>query len=591
MYCVALIEVSYEVGNKVGGIHTVLASKAHLMQEMFQPYLLVGFYNPSKSPKEFEELSDVPDDIARVRDVLLREGIVVHYGRWLVRGKPSAVLLELKELWSRLNEIKYLYWEWYRVDSLESDSWFNEPVLWAYAAGRFLKEYIGERSIPVIFHEWLSGGALLYLRKFAPHVPTVFHTHATMLGRVLANVGYDLYGLIERRDGDPVDLAYRHHIQAKHLMESASARHAHVFTTVSEVTAREAEFILGRTPDLILPNGLDMSAVPPMEELSHMHVVNERRINDFVRAYFGPYYPVDVSDTMYFFFSGRYDLRVKGIDVLLEALALLNERMRRENVSKNVVFFLFVAREGYPLNPEVLHNLTVYETMQEQIRAYLPSLEDRILSRLVDGRLPDADLFDDRFTYELRRLMITFRQPQGRLPPVSTHIPGPDDYILNRLGELGLNNAAENPVKVIYYPTYVGPGDGLLGMGYYEMITGMHLGVFPSYYEPWGYTPLETAAYGVPSITTDVAGFGRYILSEYGEFARRSGISVLSRRGVDDDRFAENLADAMFWVATMPRRERLERKIEAKYMANKADWRTLVSAYRSAVTLASRSAP
>ncbi len=582
-----LVEVSYEVGNKVGGIHTVLASKAHLMSKRFSPYLLVGFYSPQKSPREFEESDAVPEEIGRVSDVLTKDGVVLHYGRWLVPGKPPAVLLELKDIWGQINEIKYKYWEWFKIDSLESDAWFDEPILWSYAVGMFLKEYLGDSKDTVaLFHEWLSGGALLYLKKHAPQVPTIFHTHATMLGRVLANAGYDLYDLIDRRWADPTALAYKHHIQAKHLTERASAQNATVFTTVSEVTAREAAFILGRQPDLVLPNGLDMSVIPSIEDLSYKHIVNKRRINEFVRAYFGPYYPVDLDNTLYFYFSGRYDIRVKGIDVLLPALARLNERMKELGCKKNVVFFLFVARDGYQVNPEVLRNLDVYATIQDHLDEFMPQLRDRILSDLVRGNVPDGSVFDEGFRYELRRLMLTFRQPRDALPPISTHVPAPDDYIANRLRELGLTNKPDDKVKVIYYPAYVRPGDGLLAMNYYDVITGMQLGVFPSYYEPWGYTPLEAAAYRVPAITTDVAGFGRFILSQYGEFARRSGISVLARRGVSDDRFVEDLADAMYWVVSLPRRERLERKIEAVYMAKNADWAKLIDAYVRAAELA-----
>jgi hypothetical protein len=194
---VKLVEVSFEVGNKVGGIHTVLASKARLMKELFSDYLLVGLYNPQKSPKEFEE-GEVPEDIAQAAQVIEAMGGSVHYGRWLVPGKPNAVLIELGGLWDRLNDVKYKYWEWYKIDSLRSDNWFNEPILWSYAVGKFLTEYLKDRrDVVTIFHEWLSGGALLYLRKFAPHVPTIFHTHATMLGRVLANTGNDLYAMID----------------------------------------------------------------------------------------------------------------------------------------------------------------------------------------------------------------------------------------------------------------------------------------------------------------------------------------------------------------------------------------------------------
>ncbi len=403
-----------------------------------------------------------------------------------------------------------------------------------------------------------------------------------MLGRVLANSGYDLYGMIDSGEGNPDELAYKHGIEAKHLMEKASAQNAHVFTTVSDVTAREAKYILGREPDLVLPNGLDMDIIPPMEELSYRHVINERKINEFVLAYFSPYYPIDVDNTLYFFFSGRYDVHVKGIDVLIDALALLNQRLKDEASKRNLVFFFFVAREGYRVNPEVLENMSAFRAVEDFVDSHLPQLRDSLVRAIAEGHFPDGDIFDDAFAYGARRLILRLKQHGGSSAPISTHLPSPDDFVVSRLREVGLTNAPDDPVKVIYYPAYLSPGDGLLNLSYYDMVTGTHLGVFPSYYEPWGYTPLETAAWGVPAITTDVAGFGQYILSGYGEFARRSAISVLPRRGVPDSEFVNGLADVLHWYLTMPRRERLERKIEAKYMAKKADWSELIQAYVTA---------
>ncbi|HID08975.1 TPA: glycogen synthase, partial [Candidatus Micrarchaeota archaeon] len=319
-----LVEVSFEVGNKVGGIHTVLASKSRLMLSLFSPYLAVGYYDPHKSPREFVEETP-PDALMSAIEAVQSLGAEVHYGSWLVPGRPKAVLINPGKLFERLNEIKYYYWDWYRVDSLRSDDWFNVPAVWSYAVGVFLHHLLAsDPNAVALFHEWLSGGALLYLRRHSPATPTVFHTHATMLGRVLANSGYDLYSMIDSRSGNPDELAYRHGIEAKHLMEKAAAQNAHVFTTVSNVTAREAEFILGRRPDLVLPNGLDMQLIPPMEELSVRHVENEKKINEFVLGYFSPYCNIDVDNTLYFFFSGRYDVHVKGIDVLIDALAILN---------------------------------------------------------------------------------------------------------------------------------------------------------------------------------------------------------------------------------------------------------------------------
>ncbi len=585
-----LVEVSFEVGNKVGGIHTVLASKARLMTQLFRSYLAVGYYDERKSPREFIEETP-PDTMMPAMDALRSMGAEVHYGTWLVPGKPKAVLINPGRLAERLNEIKYYYWDWYRVDSLRSDDWFNVPVVWSYAAGVFLHHLLASDPNAVVFaHEWLSGGAVLYLRRHAPHIPTVFHTHATMLGRVLANAGYDLYGMIDSGEGNPDELAYRHGIEAKHLMEKASAQNAHVFTTVSEVTAREAKYILGREPDLVLPNGLDMDIIPPMEELSHRHVVNEKKINEFVLAYFSPYYSIDVDNTLYFFFSGRYDVHVKGIDVLIDALALLNQRLKNEASRRNLVFFFFVAREGYRVNPEVLENMSAFRAVEDFVDSNLPQLRDRLIRSIAEGEFPDGELFDDTFLYGARRLILRLKQHGNGNAPLSTHLPSPDDFVISRLREVGLTNGPEDPVKVIYYPAYLSPGDGLLNLSYSDMVTGTHLGVFPSYYEPWGYTPLETAAWGVPAVTTDVAGFGQYILSEYGEFARRSAISVLQRRNVSDAEFARQLADVLHWYLTMPRRERLERKIEAKYMAKKADWSELIQYYVTAAERALHSA-
>ncbi len=560
----------------------MLSSKAQLMQKHFDSYLAIGFYHPDRSPLEFIE-EDVPPELENAQKVLEENGYGFHYGTWLVPGKPKAILIEPKEAWNRKNEIKYFYWEWGGVDSLRSDAWFDTPAVWSFGVGMLVKE-IWRRNSVVFFHEWLTGGALLYLRRNAPHVPTVFHIHATVLGRTLSNSGVDIYPMIDegvsRRSFCKDDVAYKHGVEAKHLMEKAAASQAHVFTAVSEVTAKEAYYFLGKEPDMVLPNGLDMERIPPIEDLAVYHTQNEKRINEFVLAYFSPYYPMDVDDTLYFFFAGRYEVRSKGIDVLISALGELNRRLKDENSKRNVVFFFWVAREGLPRNPEVLENIARFETIKRHIREKF--------SELFERQLKAVGIWSENFSveedYELRRLMYRFRKHGNA--PLSTHIVPDDDYILRRLKEEGLNNSADDKVKVVYYPAYLGPGDGLLGLWYWEAVTGCHLGVFPSYYEPWGYTPLETAAYGVPSITTDVSGFGKFLISQYGEFIRRAGIMVLPRRGKSDHEFVYELADAMYYVLTLPRRQRIEKKIEAKYMAKNADWQKFIEKYVRAAELA-----
>ncbi len=584
-----LVEVSFEVGNKAGGIHTVLKTKARLMQRLFRDYMLVGFYDERRSPPEFEE-GTPPDWLMDVFDRV--DGAEIHYGTWLVPGKPLAILIEPTGAWREVNWFKGKLWEWYGIDSLrtDADGLYNATLAWGLVVGRLLVELSRVHRISTIFHEWLSAPGMLYIRRHAPHVPTVFHTHATILGRTLANAGYDLYAMVDegirRGKRAPDDLAYRFFIEAKHQMERAAAETAHVFTTVSSVTATECRYILGKSVDLVLPNGLDMERVPPIEEAAVKHTENEEAINDFVRAYFAPYYDIDVERTLYFFFSGRYDIRVKGIDVLIDALSLLNASLKKEGSRKNVVFFFWVAGPRYPLNPEVLANIAEYRSIVDYVEKHVPRLRRRIIEDIARGRLPSADIFDEDFIYGLRKVIFSFRSRQGKLPPISTHLPPEDDFIYRRLREAGLVNRPDDPVKVIYYPAYLSPGDGLLSLSYMDAVTGTHLGVFPSYYEPWGYTPLETAAWGVPAITTDVAGFGQFLRSLYGDWVSRSGIMVLRRRGVDDLRFARELADAMHHVLTLPRRERLEKKIEAKYMAKNAAWENVIDRYAEAVRLA-----
>ena len=292
-----LFEVSFEVCNKVGGIYTVLASKAALMKDYYHRYIAVGPYYENKARLEFREEAP-PADLAAVFADLRKDGIVAHWGTWGVKGEPNAILLEFLGLMPRKDAIKRELWEIARVDSLKAGWDFEEPMLWSWAAGMLIERFAAQSPTKVAahFHEWLAGFGLIYLRSRQAKVATVFTTHATMLGRAIAGSGIDLYSELESMNPD--EAAYRCGVQDKFTAERAAAKAAHVFTTVSEITGMEAAKVLGRRPDILVLNGLDMEKFPTIEETSIKHVASRDRIREYLTYHFFPYYNLDLERTL-----------------------------------------------------------------------------------------------------------------------------------------------------------------------------------------------------------------------------------------------------------------------------------------------------
>ena len=112
-----------------------------------------------------------------------------------------------------------------------------------------------------------------------------------------------------------------------------------------------------------------------------------------------------------------------------------------------------------------------------------------------------------------------------------THtLNNPDQDPINcRIRGIGFANAKADNVKVIYVPCYLNGSDGIFDKTYYDLLIGMDATVFPSYYEPWGYTPLESIAFGVPTITTTLSGFGQWILSTEDATFSECGVNVVAR--------------------------------------------------------------
>ncbi|MEM4239997.1 MAG: glycogen/starch synthase [Candidatus Woesearchaeota archaeon] len=586
----AVCEVSWEVCNKVGGIYTVVASKAAEMTKRYgDNYFLIGPYFPAKAAGIFEETVP-PEQCKECFEDLKKEGIDVHTGIWLVKGSPKVLLIDFSNYTKNTNEIKKKLWETYGIDSLGTDYYdFDEPVVWSWAAGRVIEEmqHVWKKGTVAQFHEWLAGAGILYLKMNKIPVATVFTTHATTIGRALASADINIYQLLDRINADEEARKRGPGCWAKHLLEKACAKNTSVFTTVSEITGIEAEKFLERKPDLLLFNGLDMDKFPTFEQASLRHRIFRARIKEFLLYYYFPYQKFDLENTLLYFIAGRYEFRDKGIDIYIKALAELNERLKKQKDSKTIVAFVFVPGNIRAIRPQLLENKTAYMDIRDSVEDIKEEVKTRLLYLLTSqAPITNESLLDPEFRQEIKPKLKKFLSRKG-YPPISTHelYDEDKDPIMRTLWDSGLDNSPDDKVKVVFYPIYLSGADGLLDTSYYETMQGCHLGVFPSYYEPWGYTPLEAAALGVSSVTTDLAGFGRYIYSECKQ-GKYPGIFVLKRFGRIDADIIKDLADMMEIYSKFTTHERVENKIMAQRVAATADWKFFADRYVEAHNLA-----
>jgi glycogen(starch) synthase len=581
-----LFEVSWEVCNKVGGINTVLRSKAERIIDHYKEnYYVIGPFFANKTAGIFEEHPPI-HDWKWFCDELSREGIILHFGRWLIKGEPNAILIDFNNYFYKANEIKRNLWDDYKIDSLKTGHDYDEPIVWGHAVGRALEKLahvLKDKRLIAQFHEWLSGAALLYLKKHDVKIATVFTTHATVLGRTLSGANLDLYCIkkdtkkcfLEEVDADKE--SYKYGVEAKHMVEKVSANKSDVFTTVSEITGMEAQYILGRKPDIILPNGIDVERFPTFEESSIEHRMHRGNIREFLLSYFFPYYTFDLENTLFYFLAGRYEFRDKGIDVYIKALARLNDRLKKEKSRKTIIAFIWVPTQIRAIRPDFLENKTFYNDIRDALDEKWEEIKKRILYAFISKReIKGNDIFEKDFLLDIKRRVLRLKR-QGS-PFLSTHdVADPNDTIMRHLYDSGLDNMEDDRVKVVFYPIYLTGADGLLDLTYYESINGCHLGVFPSFYEPWGYTPLETAALGVPAVTTDLAGFGKFIQKQISK--NNPGIYVLERLGRTDEEIIEDLAQFMYWYTNLTKSQRVQNKIEAKKLSDSADWSVLIKNY------------
>ncbi len=583
-----VFEVSWEVVNKVGGIYTVVKSKAAIMKDSYKEYYLIGPYFPGKEYVDFEEKTP-PEEIKNAIEKIKSEGIICHFGKWDIEGEPNTILVDFISLVDKKTEIKTGLWNDYKIDSYKSFWDFEEPVIWATAVGRLLEEIsynTKDKKIVGQFHEWLAGTALLHLKKRKAKIATVFTTHATMLGRTLAGNGVDLYGLLNKIN--PEEEAYKYNVQDKFLLERACAQNADVFSTVSEIVGIEAEKILGKKPDVLVLNGLDMDKFPTVEEFSVKHVTCRERLREFLGFHFFPYYTFDLKKTMLLFTCARYEYKNKGLDMFTKALAKLNEKLKAEKSDITVAAFFWIPQDAHGVKMELLENKNYYR----HIKNYVSYYSDKILSNIVyylvaQKELSKENIFTKEFLMEMKKDILQFKRKGN--PQIVTHNINDEksDLIVKNLIDIGLDNKEDDNVKVILNPIYLDGNDGLINLSYYDAMAGCHLGVFPSYYEPYGYTPLESAALGVPALTTDLAGFGRFIQAHLTN-TMDDGIFVTRRYNVSDEEATNKIADTLHKFVIRDKYARAKNKLSAKELAGLADWKILVERYIESHNLALR---
>jgi glycogen(starch) synthase len=583
-----LCEVAWEVCQQLGGIYTVLRSKAPAMVERWgERYVLVGPYNPATSPTEFDPVTPA-GPVGRAVEAVRDEGLEATVGTWLVSGRPRAVLLDPQSVHGRLAEIKYALWEDHHIGLPGGDDLLDDVVAFGYLVERFLRALAREvpagQPLVAHFHEWMAGTAVPALGRSAPAIGTVFTTHATQVGRSMAAGDARFYEHLPGLDWR--EAARETGVEPKAALERAAAHGAHVFTTLSEITAYECEHLLGRGPDLLVPNGLNIERFTAMHEFQNLHQTYKEKIHRFVMAHFFPSYTFDLDKTLYVFSAGRYEPRNKGYDLVVRAMARVNSELKRRGTDRTVVLILVTQRPVRSINADVLRNRAVMEEMRNHCDAIKDQFGLRLFEATARGERPDfRALVDDTLVLRLRRVAHAW-QSDG-LPAITTHDLEDEngDDLLRIIHESMLFNLADDPVKVVYHPDFITSSNPLFGMDYEQFVRGCHLGIFPSWYEPWGYTPMECVALGVPPITSDLSGFGTYVEQHIPDWEAH-GLCILRRRDRSDEQAVEALVGRVLEFLGTDRRGRIAMRNRVESLAGQFDWTNLVERYDAAHRMA-----
>lgn len=533
-----IFESSWEVCNKVGGIYTVLSTRAKTLQDKMKDRII--FIGPNcwhdiSSPYFIEEPT-LFEDWKNKADT---EGLSLKIGRWDIPGEPISILVDFEPFYREKNNIYGKMWELYGVDSLHSYGDYDEASMFSYAAAKvvesFYKYYLDD-SKSVVYHgnEWMTGLGLLYIHHKLPQIATLFTTHATSIGRSIAGNNKPLYDYLFAYNGD--QMAGELNMQSKHSIEKQTAKYVDCFTTVSEITANECKELLDKPVDKVLPNGFENNFIPKGATFTKKRKAARKRLLNVANALLG----TDLGDdTLIISTSGRYEFRNKGIDVYIEAM---NRLKRDKNLNKNII--AFIETPGWVGEPR-------------------KDLTDRLAS----NQTFDTPLEIPMVTHWLNNM---------------SH-----DNVLDMLKYLDMHNLKDDKVKIIFLPCYLTGNDGVINMSYYDLVLGNDLCIYPSYYEPWGYTPLEAIAFKVPCITTDLAGFGLWANSEKGEYSEiEDGVKVIHRTDYNYSEVADVIKDTVSKFSNMTDVQIKKCRANADKLSKKALWCEFIEFYYDAYDIA-----
>ncbi|EFM00975.1 glycogen/starch synthase [Hoylesella marshii] len=536
-----IFESSWEVCHKVGGIYTVLSTRAMTLQAVMGDNLL--FIGP--------DLGDANTNFIEDRRLLkawhihaqMADGLRIRVGRWNIPGQPVAILTDFTPYYAQKNDIYARAWETSQVDSLHAYGDYDEASMFSYAAAKVVESFYRFHELEtkrVVYHanEWMTGLGLLYLRHMLPRIATVFTTHATSIGRSIAGNGKPLYAYLSAYNGD--QMATELNMQSKHSVEKQTAKYADCFTTVSDITAEECRELLDKPVDAVLSNGFENGFVPKGTMFTKRRKIARRRMLDVANALLGT--SLD-DNTLIVSTSGRYEFRNKGIDVYIDAL---NRLRFAGGMERDVLAFIEVPAWAGEARQDLQERLKRKETAQKP-------------------------LADPLFTHWLH-------DAQG-------------DRVVSMMHALGMENRAEDRVKLIFVPHYLNGADGIFDLPYYDLLIGNDLCVYPSYYEPWGYTPLESIAFKIPCITTTLAGFGLWANRVMGRDCRiDDGVEVIARTDDDYNEVVEAVKDTILRYAHMPEEDVKAARKAAGKLSEKALWKKFIHDYYKAYDIALRHA-
>ena len=535
-----IFSVSWEVCNKIGGIYTVLSTQAKTLKEESNAMLIyVGpdLWEGKNNPLFIEDKSlyAIWKDYARDTD-----GIPVRTGYWNIPGRPIVILVDFMSNFSLKNSIYGRAWELFGVDSMHAYGDYDEASMFSYTAAMAVKSFYNFNIGPndkVVYHahEWMTGLGALFLKHFIPQISTVFTTHATSIGRSICGNGKALYEFFAGYNGD--QMARELNMESKHSIEKQTAHQVDCFTTVSDITARECTQLLDKTPDVVTMNGFEDGFLPTPAKFDTTRCEARRTILGVANKLFGTEW---ADETVIVATGGRYEFRNKGIDLFLESL-----RNLRDN--------------GNTGNAHILALINVPAWVMEPRR----DLQGRVMM-----------------------------QDAGKTPlpmPLTTHWLHNmgEDRVICTLQAMGFRNAPEDNIKVLFVPCYLDGNDGIFNKTYYDLLIGQDLAVYPSYYEPWGYTPLESAAFKVPTVTSDLAGFGLWVNTLLKHDAElEDGVKVVHRTDSNWNEASADISNQIQKWVEMDFRQREEIRQKAGKIAEKALWKHFIKYYLEAYSVA-----